>query len=104
MRRIGKVIRRFPSASVANATPEQIARSSGAGAPEAVAYLLAGSRPKGVAVGDRVVHDITVRIYTPQSEAAQRPLIVYFHGGGFVFGDLRGGDWMCGTVAKRLDA
>jgi acetyl esterase len=33
-----------------------------------------------------------------------RPLIVYFHGGGFVYGDLRGGDWLCGTVARDLDA
>jgi acetyl esterase len=30
--------------------------------------------------------------------------VVYFHGGGFVFGDLRGGDWICGTVARDVGA
>jgi acetyl esterase len=104
MRRIGKVIRRFPSASVANATAEQIARSSGAGTPEVMASFLSGTRPRGVTVADRIVDGITVRVYTPQGGESPRPLVVYFHGGGFVFGDLRGGDWMCGTVAKRLDA
>ena len=27
-----------------------------------------------------------------------------FHGGGFVFGDLRLGDWMCSSVAVRVGA
>jgi len=31
-------------------------------------------------------------------------LVLYFHGGGFVSVDLRVGDWMCGTVARDLDA
>ncbi|WP_344066555.1 alpha/beta hydrolase [Microbacterium pumilum] len=47
---------------------------------------------------------IRLRIYKPAESGTARPLIVYFHGGGFVYGDLRGGDWMCGTVAKGLDA
>ena len=97
-------MRRLPGSSVSKATPEQIARSSGAGAPEAVASILMGSRPKGVTVADRTVEGIRVRVYTPATHGTARPLIVYFHGGGFVFGDLRGGDWMCGTVAKGLDA
>ncbi len=104
MRRIGKVMRRMPGASVAKATPEQIARSSGAGAPEVMASILMGTRPKGVRVIDRTVEGIKVRLYEPDRRATARPLIVYFHGGGFVFGDLRGGDWLCGTLAKRLDA
>ncbi|WP_457100908.1 alpha/beta hydrolase [Microbacterium sp. P5_E9] len=104
MRRIGKVMRRLPGSSVAKATPEQIDRSSGAGAPEAIAAILMGSRPKGVTSEDRTVDGIPIRVYTPEGPRATRPLIVYFHGGGFVFGDLRGGDWMCGTVAKDLDA
>jgi acetyl esterase len=29
---------------------------------------------------------------------------VYFHGGGFVLGDLRMGDWMCGNVAATVGA
>lgn len=38
------------------------------------------------------------------AEAGRRPLIVYFHGGGFVLGDLDLGNWICGTVADRVGA
>ncbi len=69
-----------------------------------MASILMGTRPKGVAIQDRTADAIPVRIYTPAGVRAARPLVVYFHGGGFVFGDLRGGDWICGTVAKDLDA
>jgi acetyl esterase len=104
MRRIGKIMRRLPGSSVAKATPAEIARNSGAGAPEFLASILMGTRPRGVTTQDRAVNSTRVRIYTPSGAATKRPLVVYFHGGGFVYGDLRGGDWMCGTVAQRLDA
>lgn len=108
MRRTGKVMRRMPGASIARATPKEIERNSGASAPELIASILQGKKPKGVTTEDRTVEGIPVRIYTPASSAPvqgmPRPLIVYFHGGGFVYGDLRGGDWICGTVAKGLDA
>ena len=49
--------------------------------------------------------DIPVRVYRPAGAAAgPRPLIVYFHGGGFVFGDLRMGDWLCGQAAASVGA
>jgi acetyl esterase len=109
MRRIGAIMRRLPGASIANTTPEQLAKRSGAKTPELAASILMGTAPKSVTVEDRTVGGVPVRIYTkgPKSSehsARVRPLIVYFHGGGFVFGDLRGGDWICGTVAKNLDA
>lgn len=104
MRRIGKMLRRMPGASVAKATPAEIARNSGAGAPELFASILMGTRPPGVTSEDRTADGIPIRVYTPVGTAIGRPLIVYFHGGGFVFGDLRGGDWICGTVSKSLGA
>ena len=104
MRRIGKIMRRLPGASVATLTPEEIARNSGAGAPELFASILMGTRPRGVTSEDRAADGIPIRVYTPSGTATARPLIVYFHGGGFVFGDLRGGDWICGSVAKDLGA
>ena len=104
MRRIGKIMRRMPGSSVAKATPEQIERNSGASAPEAIASILMGKRPGTVSTEDRTVAGIPIRIYTPTRAGSARPLIAYFHGGGFVFGDLRGGDWMCGAVADGLDA
>lgn len=97
-------MRRLPGSSVATATDAQIARSSGAGAPELMASILMGVRPKGVTTEDRLADGVPVRIYRPGRTGADRPLVLYFHGGGFVFGDLRGGDWIAGTVAKQLDA
>jgi acetyl esterase len=105
MRRTGKVMRRMPGASIARATDAQIAQASGGGAPEFFASILQGMKPKGVVTEDRLAGDVPVRIYRPSTRSATAlPLIVYFHGGGFVYGDLRGGDWLCGTVAKELDA
>jgi acetyl esterase len=104
MRRTGKVMRRMPGASVAKATPVQIDRGSGASTPEFFASILQGKKPKGVATEDRDVDGIPIRIYRGAGASTGVPLILYFHGGGFVFGDLRGGDWICGTVAKDLDA
>ena len=105
MRRTGKVMRRMPGASVSRATPAEIERNSGARTPELIARILQGTKPKGVTSEDRTVEGVPVRIYRPAtSSGTDRPLIVYFHGGGFVFGDVRGGDWICGTVAKELDA
>src|SRR5215469_1003928 len=46
-----------------------------------------------------------VRVYRPATLAAgERPLILHFHGGGFVFGDLRMSDWMCSSVAVSVGA
>ena len=104
MRRTGKVMRHLPGASIAHATDAQIARSSGTSAPEFFASILQGKKPGGVTREDRTVDGIRIRIYRPSTSPGPKPLIVYFHGGGFVYGDLRGGDWICGTVAKNLNA
>jgi acetyl esterase len=49
---------------------------------------------------------IPVRVYRPAAArpGASPPLVVYFHGGGFVFGALPMGDWICGTVANQVGA
>jgi acetyl esterase/lipase len=49
--------------------------------------------------------DLPVRVYQPAAAAGgPRPLILYMHGGGFVLGDLRMGDWMCSSVAVTVGA
>jgi acetyl esterase len=46
-----------------------------------------------------------VRVYRPaRAGPGARPLILNFHGGGFVFGDLRLADWMCSSVAVTVGA
>jgi acetyl esterase/lipase len=68
----------------------------GAVAPETVVQDRAIPGPGG---------DLPVRIYRPATAAAgARPLVVNFHGGGFVFGDLRMSDWLCSQVAVTVGA
>jgi len=76
----------------------------------AVTRWLFGALPPGVEVTDRTVPaaggEIPVRVYRPAgpAPAGGQPLVVYFHGGGFVFGSVAMGDWICGTVADQVGA
>jgi len=74
-----------------------------------VTRWLFGAAPAGVEWADRPVPgpagDIQVRVYRPSGDgSASRPLILYFHGGGFVLGNLDLGNWICGSVAARVGA
>ncbi len=105
MRRFGKQLQRLPGSAVATQTREETIRAGEADVPELFASILGGTKPRGVTSEDRTVEGIPIRIYRPDgatdaSAGAKRPLIVYFHGGGFVFGNLRGGDWICGSVSQ----
>ncbi len=44
------------------------------------------------------------RVYRPRSEVGALPTVVFFHGGGFVIGDLDTHDLTCRTLAERCDA
>jgi acetyl esterase len=68
-----------------------------------------GGVVQGAALRDLTIDgpagEIPVRVYRPAGAAAgDRPLILNFHGGGFVFGDLRLTDWMCSSVAVTVGA
>jgi acetyl esterase/lipase len=68
-----------------------------------------GAVAPGTVTADRTIPgpggDLPVRVYRPvRPNSGVRPLIVYFHGGGFVFGDLRLGDWLCSSVAVTVGA
>ena len=59
-------------------------------------------------VGDRTLPgpdgaEVPVRVYTP-SGTGPRGVLVYFHGGGWVIGDLETVDRPCRTLANELDA
>lgn len=48
---------------------------------------------------------LRVRTYQPRTRpTGPRPLVINFHGGGFVFGNLAQTDWLCGRIAAALDA
>jgi acetyl esterase len=66
------------------------------GAPEPVAF-----------VEDRVIpnggHALGVRVYRPSGEGPH-PVLVFFHGGGWVFGDLDTMDRPCRVLANSIPA
>ena len=78
----------------------------------AVTNWLFGAVAPGVDVADRSVPgpagDLKVRVYRPAADgtatSAGRPLVVYFHGGGFALGSLDMGNWICGLVAASVGA
>lgn len=46
---------------------------------------------------------VKARYYKPvETKAGQRSLFIYYHGGGWVFGDLEGHDALCQSLANRL--
>jgi acetyl esterase len=47
---------------------------------------------------------IEARLYVPSSERRVRPLLVYYHGGGWVVGDLDTHDGICRFLAREVDA
>jgi acetyl esterase/lipase len=68
-----------------------------------------GTAAPGTELSDRTIQgpagELPVRLYrTDPASSGARPLIVYFHGGGFVFGSLRMGDWLCSRVAQGVGA
>jgi acetyl esterase len=78
-----------------------------------VGFVLGKAVP-GTVVGDRSIPgpggDLPVRVYAPAgvgvgAVSGPRPLIVYLHGGGFIFGGgLRMGNWVCSQVATNVGA
>ncbi|HVM96979.1 MAG TPA: alpha/beta hydrolase [Candidatus Acidoferrales bacterium] len=82
-----------------NEVPVEIART----ASDAMAQW-AGPGPDVARVENRKIPgsngDIPIRIYTPGTEAGY-PVLVFFHGGGWVIGSLESHDAICRTLANQ---
>ena len=67
----------------------------GATPPETLVRDLAASGPGGA---------IPIRLYRPLGLPSDHPvpLLVYFHGGGWVLGDIETGDAFCASLADRI--
>ncbi|MDE3070818.1 MAG: alpha/beta hydrolase, partial [Acidobacteriota bacterium] len=70
--------------------------------------LMSGGAPTAVAsVGELQIDagvPLRARHYRPTDSAAARALILYFHGGGFVFGDLDTHDSLCRLLCSHSGA
>jgi acetyl esterase len=47
---------------------------------------------------------IPARLYVPRDDDTRRPLVVFYHGGGWVVGDLETHDATCRFLAREADA
>jgi acetyl esterase len=48
--------------------------------------------------------DLRIRIFHPRSQRTPRPVLVHFHGGGFVVGSIASYDGICRALARKADA
>src|SRR5918997_1071640 len=74
--------------------------------PRGLARLLLGPVARDVAVQDITVPVpdtlLKARVYRHRDLGQDLlPLVINFHGGGFVMGNLSAADWLCGQLAAR---
>jgi acetyl esterase len=74
--------------------PLEVVRSNSlpSGAPVTLARVTNQTIPSGGG-------DLKIRVYTPREEEAL-PVLVFFHGGGFVLGDLETHDSICRELSR----
>ena len=63
--------------------------------------LIGGGAQKIGSVRTITVAGLAARLYLPTGAPATGPLLVFFHGGGFVYGDLNSHDSSCRYLAER---
>lgn len=73
------------------------------------AWLIVGRPDRRVHIANRTAEladgsRLPLRGYQPVQTASSQPVIVYFHGGGFVSGDPKQSEWWCAHVAAAVGA
>ena len=109
MKVVGILLQRAPGPSMAEITAEELIERSSTPHSGLLFRLITGWPRRGVRQEDRTIPtragSLLVRVYTPERPSgAPRPLVLAFHGGGWVQGELNMADWMSSTVAADLDA
>jgi acetyl esterase len=110
VRVVDRMMKASPGTSVARMTAEQLERVQSTVIPEqGLASLFLGRRQRGVEVRTASFParhgELPLRLYVPEAwSRTARPVVLNFHGGGFVLGSARQCDWSCSIVAKDLGA
>jgi len=72
------------------------------------AATMAGTREHVREVTDHTIEGpngpIPIRVYVPAGSSGPHPVLVWFHGGGFILGDLDSADGTCRAIANRSGA
>lgn len=83
---------------------ETVAISKGRRIIASSSRLAGGSQPIG-AVTDRTIDGpggpLGLRFYTPRGLTGQSPALLFFHGGGWIYGDLESHDATCRYLAEE---
>jgi acetyl esterase len=103
------VVDRLSGPPLSEKSPEQIERVRRLQPPHWFPFsLVFGRVPRDVRLHDERATTragtLRVRVYSPATPTAGRPLVLYFHGGGWVTGAVSGFDAVCGQLASRVGA
>lgn len=98
-----------PHPPVAELTSAQLRRNRAGVLPHGFPLSkVFGAVPASVSIStDRATArhgELPVRVYRPTRAAASAPLVMFFHGGGWVQGNVRSYDPLCAQVAARVGA
>src|SRR5579875_588426 len=102
------VLSRLGGGNVLQAPPDELRKASDLrrrliGLPGAA--LITGRPHPDVLTSDKSADGIPIRVYRPSDSVdEQLPLVLNFHGGGFVSGDVRQSEWWCGSIAHDVRA
>lgn len=109
VRLLGKAVA-WSTGPIAGMSHDKRERLRNPTAPRRLVEWLNGRRASGVTAADITIPgpggEIPARVYRPADWAPPSglPVVVAFHGGGFVFGNLDTGDWLCSNVCARTPA
>lgn len=104
--------KRSPDSLILGKTPAQIPqlRARQTVRAEGLATLVTGRPAKGVAIEDIIVpleaRQLRARVYSSTADTGgdRRPVIVDYHGGGFVIGQPEMKEWLNSELSRRLGA
>jgi acetyl esterase len=95
--------------SAARLTEDGIARAQNRKVPRnRVTDYLLGGLARGVTIQDGSFSTneshIPIRVYRPAGTSEALPIVVSYHGGGWVLGSLDQSDWVCSNIARLVGA